>query len=329
MKDVTASSGNEQSRLKFSDFRALLTKVKNLPVAIQEAVDIATCFPCGPDRASLYKFGLYLNNKWLQEMKVNTRVDQEEHREEAQGSLERIKELYSRTENETLLRSNDFLDLLDLVANPFELIRKLYFGKSHLAYWKKISCNLHSLVTDVAKRHGIDVDVLRRELLAEWLAQDILQNVEDRKLYLPSSRLPVNNVLNAQAEKDHQAKALYLLQSIPVQEAILTLGTVAMKPSAKILLPTRIRALSVLLQLATPESLDHERMKQETLRECLQLYLYLADFEELGIVISTSEFKNCDKEALVRRLWVNHRDNVMVCLLCIFLNRKVIPQLVI
>lgn len=44
----------------------------------------------------------------------------------------------------------------------------------------------------------------------------------------------------------------------------------------------------------------------------MQMLLYLADFEELRIVQSLKEFEKCDKEAFVRSLWVNHKDELKV-----------------
>ena len=63
-------------------------------------------------------------------------------------------------------------------------------------------------------------------------------------------------------------------------------------------------------------------MKVDILRECMELYLYLADFEDLGIPISLSQFKACDKEALVRRLWVNNNNDPKVS---IFMSKPILP----
>ena len=44
----------------------------------------------------------------------------------------------------------------------------------------------------------------------------------------------------------------------------------------------------------------------------MKILLYLADFEELRIIQSLKEFQDCDKLALVRSLWLHHRENVKV-----------------
>jgi hypothetical protein len=47
-------------------------------------------------------------------------------------------------------------------------------------------------------------------------------------------------------------------------------------------------------------------------RNYLQTLLYLTDFEELRIPQTIKEFTGCDKEALVRSLWLNHNTELKV-----------------
>ncbi|KAJ1540472.1 hypothetical protein HK096_010889, partial [Nowakowskiella sp. JEL0078] len=79
----------------------------------------------------------------------------------------------------------------------------------------------------------------------------------------------------------------------------------------------RIRALSVVFQLAGPKELKEMNMEYNDIKDYMTMLLYLADFEELRISQTLKEFTSCDKEALARSLWLNHNsESKVVQLLC-------------
>lgn len=75
---------------------------------------------------------------------------------------------------------------------------------------------------------------------------------------------------------------------------------------------TRVRALSVLFQMADANALAQKNINLSELKNYMKMLLYLADFEELRIIQSLKEFHECDKLSLVRSLWLHNRDNIKV-----------------
>ncbi|KAJ3115355.1 hypothetical protein HDU96_000782 [Phlyctochytrium bullatum] len=69
---------------------------------------------------------------------------------------------------------------------------------------------------------------------------------------------------------------------------------------------------SRLFQLATSEDLEQAGKNYTDLREYLKMLLFLADFEELQIVHSLKEFRDCSKEALARSLWLRYGKSLKV-----------------
>lgn len=85
-----------------------------------------------------------------------------------------------------------------------------------------------------------------------------------------------------------------------------------MQQNSKIQTTTRVRALSVLFQLADKASLESKKVNAQELQMYMKMLLYLADFEELRILQSLKEFHECDKLSLARSLWLHHRDDIRV-----------------
>ncbi len=88
----------------------------------------------------------------------------------------------------------------------------------------------------------------------------------------------------------------------------------------KVTTAMRIRALSVLFQLATPQDMP-QGVSWDALQSYLGMLLYLADFEELRIPQTIREFDASNKEALARSLWVNHgtepKSIQLICNICL------------
>lgn len=55
-----------QSAVTFSEFKPFLSKIRNLPLAIDTSCIIALEFPCGEDRVLAYKMAQSLAEKWVQ-----------------------------------------------------------------------------------------------------------------------------------------------------------------------------------------------------------------------------------------------------------------------
>lgn len=128
---------------------------------------------------------------------------------------------------------------------------------------------------------------------------------EDKDSFLPSIRIQMGLEGTSATERSVQLRLLYLLRSQPMEKSVREMLQLACQPSSKINNTTRIRALCVLFQLANPEEIS-KQMSFDQLRNYLQTLLYLTDFEELRIPQTIKEFSSCDKEALVRSLWLNH-----------------------
>jgi hypothetical protein len=87
--------------------------------------------------------------------------------------------------------------------------------------------------------------------------------------------------------------------------------------SNKVLTISRIRALSVLLSMLDPETMQENKIGYESTKKYSEMLFYLADFEELRIVQSLKDFANCNHNALARSLWLNYGSEPKVLLLIV------------
>ncbi|KAJ3186082.1 hypothetical protein HDU85_001000 [Gaertneriomyces sp. JEL0708] len=290
--------------IHFQDLKRLLSSITDGTIAIKALLHLAENFPCGQDRISAQKMAL---------ARAERAKDLSAANEIRRMLIISETELQLRT-----LRMEEMLPLINPDDNMSRLMHELYMRQSEVALDPKNDLDVHRLVDDIAGRTQVNVDHFRRYLLSKLLSEEIRISNEDREMYLPSMRVQINNVLNSRDELAVQMRVLYLLRAFPLQEAIRTLlEYIAQKHGVQTL--NRIRALSVLFQLAT--SKDLARHGYEKLKTYMRVLLYLADFEELHIAQSLYEFEECDKEAFVKSLWVGYKDNIkvaqIICNICL------------
>ncbi|KAK9768761.1 hypothetical protein K7432_000363 [Basidiobolus ranarum] len=311
------------TKLKFSDFKGLILKIRDTELAISSAKYVADGFFCGVDKIQALKTAVHLSEKWLQ--KINSGAENEETKileERASVALGRLKDSLARTETEHQLRSVKFTNFLHLVPQPLELICQLYAQQSEEALVNKESIDIHHLTSEIATRHSLDIDKVRQYLLTTWLTQDLELQSDEAETCLPSMRIQANSTMNSRAEISLQMRILYLLQCGVLESNVGFLLNFAyqQKSTQKVTTLTRVRSLSVLFQLASPQEIARVHNYQEV-RAYLQMLLYLADFEDLRISQTLKEFNACDKEAFARSLWVKHSDEPkvvqLVCNLCV------------
>ncbi|KAI9026821.1 rough deal protein C-terminal region-domain-containing protein [Hyaloraphidium curvatum] len=313
---------NASPKHKFADFRPLLLKYREFSDALQMTAFIAGVFPCGPDRIQAYKTAQHLAEKWVQKLQASPTEEDKVQLDKATTAQSKIRHMLAATETEHQLRSLNLQPFLEFLQRPQELVVQLYSQKSADMVLHKDPIDLHAVVEDIARRHGIDVEKTRLKLLQAWLNQEVSVSKQDKETYLPSIRVQVsgcekdsahsvirssqmNYVAHWSAERSVQLQLLYLLKSQPVDKSVRDMLNIACQPSTKITTMTRIRALCVLFQFAGADEIG-KVMSYDQIRNYLQMLLYLADFEELRIPQTIKEFTNCDKAALVRSLWLNH-----------------------
>ncbi|KAJ3027579.1 Kinetochore-associated protein 1, partial [Rhizophlyctis rosea] len=335
-ENATSSGGSSPTsssptlRARFADIKPFIMKYREEGVAIRMAVRVGGQFPCGPERISAYKAALQIAERMAQRAP-------EGGNQATAGEVPpahvvaRVKAMLQNTETEDQLRSFGLLDVLPYVKNQADqqdslaLIERLYLVKSEQALDHKDSFDLHGLVNDICKRYSLpDGDVIRAHLAKTWLGQEVQVSDEQRGTYLPSTRVQLSNMVNSRDEIAIQKRLLYLLRYGPMQRSVKLLTEYAYQPTAKVLTLNRVRALSVLFQLASPSDLESVGTKYVDVKKYMQMLLYLADFEELRIIQSLREFGDCDKEALARSLWLYHRDKPkvvqLICNICLDYN---------
>ncbi|KAI8911677.1 hypothetical protein EDD86DRAFT_203002 [Gorgonomyces haynaldii] len=144
-------------------------------------------------------------------------------------------------------------------------------------YLKSVDCE--HIVQNVARRYKLDLDKVKNTILQKWLVQEQSDDLS------------------------HCIIKMYQNERLQCKKILLSC---AYAHNLKITTRTRICALSTFCLLAEPDS--------DELTQCnkyLKLLLYLLDFEQLKISQSLSEFEKCDKEALVKSLWLTHRDQTL------------------
>ncbi|TPX60794.1 hypothetical protein PhCBS80983_g01508 [Powellomyces hirtus] len=305
--------GPTGQKLRFADVRKLVAHIADDLAAIETLLEVGKRFACGPDRINAYRMAL-------------ARAERRAPKEQGEGgtttNVDRIRQLLIVTETEHQLHSLDMQDMQQFISiddHMHRLMHNLYWSKSELALDPKNDLDLHGVVNDIAKRNHVNAEEFRLWSLGKWLAAEVPISDEEREMYLPSMRVQINNVLNSREEVAIQMRLLYLLRSLPVAAGTHYLLNFVSQPTSKILTLNRVRALSVLFQLASPKELAKDGY--DDIKNYMQMLLYLADFEELRIVQSLREFEKCDKEAFVRSLWVNHKDELkvvqLICNICL------------
>jgi hypothetical protein len=98
------------------------------------------------------------------------------------------------------------------------------------------------------------------------LAEESPTSAEEKELYLPSLRVQINNTLKANSERFIQMRLLCLIRSVSMNQAIQILLNYSQQSSSKIKTLHRVRALSVLFQLASPSDLEQRKVHYNELR---------------------------------------------------------------
>ncbi|KAJ3089821.1 Kinetochore-associated protein 1 [Quaeritorhiza haematococci] len=304
-------------KIKVADLKPLLIKLEDLSLAVSTALDVSRGFPSGLDKIYALRIAVSLAERWKQV------VTGEQAQRDVQGRLEKLRKFVLVAETEHQLRMRSFTDLLEFVKHPPKLLYQLYYCKSEQALLSKGNLNLHEIASDIAKRHGINIKDVRQRIIQEWLGEEVRVSEAERELYLPSLRVQLNNVFASRTEIGVQMRLLYVFRSFPIKNAIAVLIDYAYKrQTSKVQTLQRLRALSLLLQMASPQQLAaNNTPPYNELKRYMQMLLYLADFEELNIIQHIKDFSDCDKEALARSLWVNHGNEPkvvqLICNICL------------
>ncbi|KAI8621551.1 rough deal protein C-terminal region-domain-containing protein [Chytriomyces sp. MP71] len=295
-----------QAKLTVADFKPFLTKILSIQTAVKLSIAVAEAFPSGEDRISTFKLAENFARKLLHNEMDKFSPEQVKNLE---AYCESIAGTLKATETEFKLRQAGLEQFVGLSHDPEQLIQVLYKTKSEAAL---AGFDLHSIVNDISERHGLDVARIRTLLLQRGLFFDTSVSIREKDLYLPSMRVQVNNLATSSEERSLQHQLLYIARSVSVQQGIEFFITFAYNTASKIRTLHRIRSLSLLFQLASPEQVDDFGKRYDEIRSYMQILLYLLDFEELRIVQTIKEFNDCDKEALVRSLWLNHSSETKV-----------------
>ncbi|KAL2913082.1 hypothetical protein HK105_207427 [Polyrhizophydium stewartii] len=274
--------------IKSSDFRSLLSKIKDNEKAVSTSVLVGGVFPCGVDRIALYRLALQLAERWLSSSKSD--LAQADTAAKAETTIVRLKKMIVQVETEHQLRSNRLASFVQFASSPLDLCMHLY--KHGAASPAAQTCNIHDVIETIAKRSSIKVEDIQRSLLSE--AERVLQN-----------------------------EILFVFERNPQQGAQLLLRF-AYQPSNKIETWARVRALTVLLRLSRLSELPSKELSEEDVWQYMRMMMYLKEFQELNIVQSLQEFMHCDKAAFVRSLWLSHRNDAkglrLICKLSIDYN---------
>ncbi|KAJ3029823.1 UNVERIFIED_CONTAM: Kinetochore-associated protein 1 [Siphonaria sp. JEL0065] len=315
---VARLNGNNKISPSFSDIKPFLTKIQDTLIAAKKTVLVAEAFVTGPDRIAAFKQALVFCERLISVVNESTPPEQSAKYQQYQESIAFALVV---AETDYQLKCHGLDEFWELSSHPVQLIEELYRTKSEDALSSEGALDLHSIVNVIGSRHGLNVESIRNRLLQTGLLQDAVVTSEEKDLYLPSMRVQINNLLNSDSERLLQLQLLYIARSVPVQLGMQFFLTGAYNPTSKIQTLHRIRSLSLLFQLASPQDFEEAGKCYEEIRGYTQMLLYLIDFEELRIVQSIKEFNECDKESLARSLWLNHGGEPkvvqLICNLCL------------
>ena len=227
-----------------------------------------------------------------------------------------------RKETEYQLASNNCSEFVN-ITDATELITKLYLEKSLEGLEKNIGdeFNLHGIVEDIAKRYNLDIEAIRENLVSTWLVQTVRFSESDCAKYLPSFRLQMKTGSCFKNEHLIKVRVIYILESQSIEKSISFLLEIVYSQDSKISTLSRVRSLGILLEIAKPSEIDEFiDVSYSDLTYLMQVLLYLADFEELRIIQTLKDFETCDKESLVKSLWINNGDEEkvveLICNIC-------------
>ncbi|CAG8541754.1 10906_t:CDS:10 [Paraglomus occultum] len=212
------------------------------------------------------------------------------------------------------------LTYLKYIADTFpcgpDRIQALQTGVYRGEYWYQ------SLAAKSVSFNYISGWAKKRFEAETWIAQE--QDLEPgiKEITLPSMRMQANHGVYAKEETSIQKKLLYLLSCDDIETNVNKLLKYAyqQRASPKVTTLSRIRALSVLFQIACADEISRVHDYQDA-KQHMQMLLYLIDFEELRISQTPKEFINSNKEALARSLWVKYSNEPkvvqLICNICL------------
>ncbi|KAJ1967885.1 hypothetical protein IWQ62_001575 [Dispira parvispora] len=309
--------------LNFADIKNIILRIRNYEVAISVAKYVADALPVGPEKLhalrTAYQLSERVYHKHVGRQGGNV-VGAEAER--AETAVTKLREYYLTTDTECQLVERGLDQYTPLIGDPLRLLQTLYEEQSEAALMKTCKFDIHSLVADIATRHDIDIDKFRDHLLTVWLQRPVKFSKEAEADFLPSTLYQMSLLDQVDpSERCIQRVILYMLRCFSVQSSVLRLLEFAYKEkSSKVSSLNRVRALSVLFQVASPTDINPIQ-NYDQVKEYLMALVYLGDFESLQITQSISDFISSRKDALTRSLWVNYhslpKTAQLVCNLCL------------
>ncbi|KAI9359245.1 rough deal protein C-terminal region-domain-containing protein [Zopfochytrium polystomum] len=285
------------------EIRSLLSQIQNQRLALSLCTEAAEFCPVGADRIGAFRTAVAICERWLKSVK-----DEDEFAV-ADDELNRARSYLLFSETEHQLRSMGLEDFVQFLPDHLMLVQQLYWQKSDDALKSKGDLDLNGLVSDLGKRYKFDVASFKNNLFTMYISRPPQFSEEEKKLYLPSSRIQSGNLAASHEERKLQRRAVYLLKSVDLQKGVAFCLTCAYNEKTTITTVPRIKSLLILFQLIADNDYNNGpelNFSLDGVKTDLQYLLYMADFEELRIVQSLNEFKSVDKAALARSLWVHH-----------------------
>ncbi|KAJ3212506.1 hypothetical protein HDU82_000937 [Entophlyctis luteolus] len=171
-----------------------------------------------------------------------------------------------------------------------------------LKYRVKITETEHDL-TSANLNEFLDLADRPQKLIEELYrcySEKGLSGIISESFLFANLRFVKTRMLRSSDEKKLQLQLLYIARSVTVQEGI-----------------------QFFLAFAYTD-IEDSGNDFEAIRSYMQILLYMLDFEELRIVQSVKKFHECDKESLVKSLWLNYGTEVktaqLICNLCLDYN---------
>lgn len=116
------STGMQARAMTFSEFKPILSKIKDYELALRSTVFIAGNFPRGEDRISAYRLALMFAERWLQSLE---REEDEQIKERAKTGCIKIKSYLIISQTESALQDSGMQSLDHLVTQPTLLLTEL------------------------------------------------------------------------------------------------------------------------------------------------------------------------------------------------------------
>ncbi|KAJ1653748.1 hypothetical protein IWQ61_006189 [Dispira simplex] len=309
--------------LNFADIKNIILRIRNYEVAISVAKYVADALPVGPEKLhalrTAYQLSERVYHKYVGRQGGNV-IGAEAER--AETAVTKLREYYLTTDTECQLVERGLDQYSPLINDPLRLLQTLYEEQSEAALMGTSKLDVHSLVADIATRHDIDIDKFRDHLLTLWLQRSVKFPKEAEAEFLPSTLYQMSLLDQVDpSERRIQRVILYMLRCFSVQSSVLRLLEFAYKEkSSKVPSLNRVRALSVLFQVASPADINPVQ-NYDQVKEYLMALVYLGDFESLHITQTMSDFISSRKDALTRSLWVSYHSQPkaaqLVCNLCL------------